>query len=89
MDAIITNTETDPNREDYENNSDYINYMTGVYDFSNDSASSFLETMDCLDDAVTEVILNTGWKCDSRIKNWYPEVANDWPIPLPTILMLS
>ncbi len=83
MDAIITNTETNPNREDYENNSDYRNYMSGVYDFSNDSAESFWKVLDCFKDAGTEVIFNTGWKCDERIKTWYPDVSNDWANSAP------
>lgn len=78
MDAIITNTESNPSRLDYQNNKDYINYMQGVYDFSNDSANSFWEIMKCLNDSGTEIIFNTGWKCSERIKTWYPDVANDW-----------
>lgn len=78
MDAIITNTEPDPQREDYQNNSDYINYMSGVYDFENDSARSFWTMMDLFKEAGTLVQLNSGWKCAERIRRWYPDTVNDW-----------
>lgn len=78
MDAIITNTEPNPQREDYQNNSDYINYMNGVYDFENDSARSFWTMMDAFKEAGTLVQLNSGWKCAERIRRWYPDTVNDW-----------
>ena len=83
MDAIITNTEPDPMREDYQNNSDYIHYMQGEYDFINDSANSFWETVDCLDTINAAILLNSGWKCANRIKMWYPEVSNDYANSAP------
>ena len=78
LDAIITNTEPDPQRDDYQNNSDYINYMSGIYDFENDSAKSFWTMMDALKEAGTLVQLNSGWKCAERIRRWYPDTVNDW-----------
>lgn len=78
MDAIISDTEANPHRADYYNNKDYRNYISGIYDFSNDSANSFWEIMQCLKETGTEIILNTGWKGTERTKTWYPDVANDW-----------
>lgn len=78
MDAIITNTEESPYRLDYTNNKDYINYTKGIYSFSNDSADSFWETVDCLNDSGTAILLNSGWKGTDRTKVWYPDVTNDF-----------
>lgn len=83
MDAIITNTEDNPMREDYQNNSDYIHYMSGEYDFINDSANSFWQIVDCLDQAGAMITLNSGWKCAERIKMWYPDVSNDYANSAP------
>lgn len=72
MDAIITDTEEDPERTDYQNNSDYRYYMSGVYSFDNDSAESLWKILDCAEEAGTNIIFNTGWKVARRIWSWYP-----------------
>lgn len=77
MDVIITNTESNPKRADYQNNKDYINYMSGVYDFENDQAESFWKTFDLFKKSGTLVMLNTGWKTPDRIQSWYPARSND------------
>lgn len=77
MDVIITNTESNPKRADYQNNKDYINYMSGVYDFENDQAESFWKTFDMFKKSGTLVMLNTGWKTPDRIQSWYPARSDD------------
>lgn len=77
MDVIITNTESNPKRADYQNNKDYINYMSGVYDFENDQATALWKTFDLFKKSGTLVMLNTGWKTPDRIQSWYPARSDD------------
>lgn len=77
MDAIITDTEEDPERTDYQNNSDYRYYMSGVYSFDNDSAESLWKILDCAEEAGTNIIFNTGWKVARRIQSWYPATSKN------------
>lgn len=83
MDAIITNTEAQPMRMDFLNNSDYVHYTNGEYDFINDSANSFWQVVDCLSKAGAYLTLDSGWKCAERIKVWYPDVSNDYANSAP------
>lgn len=71
MDAMITNEETNPSRDDIENNKDYQNYINGIYSWDNDSMASFWEMMDAFNTAGTKVMLNSGWKAHTRIQKWY------------------
>ena len=38
--TMVTNTEENPTRSDWQNNKDYINYKNGIYDFENDDMQS-------------------------------------------------
>ena len=71
MDAMITNEEENPSRDDIENNKDYQNYISGKYSWDNDSMASFWEMMDAFQTAGTKVLLNSGWKAHTRIQKWY------------------
>ena len=71
MDAIITNEEENPQRDDIENNKDYQNYIAGKYSWDNDSMASYWEMMDTFKTAGTKVLMNTGWKVHTRIQKWY------------------
>ena len=71
MDAMITNEEENPSRNDIENNKDYQNYINGIYSWENDSMNSFWEMMDAFNTAGTKVMLNSGWKAHTRIQKWY------------------
>ena len=83
IDAIVTDIEEDDDRIDFENNADYKNYMEMCYDFNNDSANSLWATLDVLKAAGTTVLFNAGWKCDERIKIWYPDVPSGWASSAP------
>lgn len=71
IDAMITNDEPNPSRDDIENNKDYQNYINGIYSWDNDSMASLWENLDAFATAGTKVMLNTGWKAHSRIQKWY------------------
>ena len=77
MDAIITNTESNPKKADYQSNKDYRNYMSGIYDFDNDSVNSLWSALECFKRSGTLVMLNTGWKVADRIQTWYPATASN------------
>ncbi len=83
IDAIVTDIEEDDQRLDYQNNKDYKNYMQMIYDFGNDSVNGLWENLDALKAAGTSAIFNPGWKCNERIKVWYPDVPSDWANSAP------
>ena len=72
IDWMITNTETNPQRSDWKNNKDYINYINGTYNFNSDYIKSVCIYLDALKDAKTNVLITFGWKVSNRIAKWFP-----------------
>jgi|GEM_PF-1512821 len=71
VDWMVTNTEKNPNRSDWRNNSDYKNYINGIYDFDNETMQSMYTYLDAYKEIGTEITLNFGWKASERIAGWY------------------
>ena len=68
---IVTNTEPNPSREDYENNADYINYKNGVYDFESDAMQANYQYLDILKACGGKVYINFGYTNETRIQSWF------------------
>ncbi len=73
IDWMMTDTEPNPTRTDYENNKDYQNYMAGIYDFNNEYMQSCIEYWRMLGEAGTEIEVSFGWKVAERIQSWFGE----------------
>ena len=70
VEQIVTDTEKDPQRKDWKNNKDYINYINGVYDFENEYMKSMYKYLDAYKEVGTEVNLNFGWNSTARVSMW-------------------
>lgn len=75
---FATNEESNPKREDIENNVDYQNYLNGVYDYESDYMLSMYKYLQVWQDAGTHTALNYSWKVGERIQEWFnfPNLAN-------------
>lgn len=67
---IITDTESNPAREDWQNNADYINYKNGVYDFESSDMQSVYQYLDILKACGGKVYINFGYTNETRIQSW-------------------
>ena len=67
---IITDTEPNPTREDWQNNADYINYKNGVYDFESSDMKSVYKYLDLLKECGGKVYINFGYTNETRIQSW-------------------
>ncbi len=79
LDYMVTSQEEDPYRRDVKNNKDYQNYLNGIYSFDNENMQSMYAYLDKYKEMGTEILVDFGWKTNSRITNWYA-----LPVFLPT-----
>lgn len=73
VDWVVTDTEKNHAREDFENNKDYKNYINGVYSFDNDIMNSVYTYVDRYKEIGTDIALNFGWKHETRIHTWFSQ----------------
>lgn len=71
VDWITTTDESDPTRDDYENNVDYKNYINGVYDFDSTRMKAVYPFLDMWKASNASVALNYGWKASTVIQKWF------------------
>jgi len=71
VDWITTTEENDPQREDYENNKDYQNYIKGKYDFDSERMKDVYPYLDIWKESGSEIALNFGWKAGTDIQSWF------------------
>lgn len=88
---IITNTEPNPTREDWQNNADYINYKNGVYDFNSDAMKANYEYLDILKACGGKVYINFGYTNETRIQSWFclREDSPNQSAPADTVLFVK
>ena len=88
---IVTNIETNPMREDWENNADYINYKNGVYDFESDDMKACYEYLDILKACGGKVYINFGYTNATRIQSWFclRDDAPNQSAPADTVLFVK
>lgn len=76
-DYMITNTETNPQRTDWQNNADYINYKDGKYDFNSAEMKILYKYLDLIKSYGGKYYINFGFGVSSRIAPWYSIVSGD------------
>ena len=88
VDYIITDTEPNPRRTDWQNNADYINYKNGVYDFESEAMQAVYKYLDVLKDCGSRVQINFGWVVSARIQSWFSVSDIDAGMSAPADLEL-
>ena len=71
--TMVTNTEENPQRSDWQNNKDYINYKNGIYDFENDDMQSLYKYLEMYKEVGTEIYINFGFNDGDRIAKWFKQ----------------
>lgn len=90
VDFMITDTEENPKRSDWQNNKDYLNYKKGIYDFDNDRMKATYEYLDILKACGTKVYINFGFQQNDRIAPWFLAIDSiSYSAPADTTLFAN
>ena len=76
-DYMITDEEDNPQRTDWENNADYINYKNGKYDFDSAEMQILYKYLKLIMSYGGKYYINFGFGVSSRIASWYSVVSGD------------